>query len=128
VRGLPWGELELTANLTGAGDVQRVVLLADDGSTARMWIEQLGACLTAPLDALVTGQLEATLTPYLLSGQLASLVAGGVAAGELEVALGVPPQAARWADGYASLLVILVLAAVAANVFYISVGSPEGAE
>ena len=128
MRGMPWGELELTANLTGAGDVQRVVLLADDGSTARMWIEQLGACLAAPLDALVTGQLEATLTPYLISGQLDSLVAGGVAAGELEVALGVPPQAARWADGYAALLVILVLAAVAANVFYISVGSPEGAE
>lgn len=128
VQGRPLGELAVTANLAGAGDVQRIILLADDGATARMWVEQLGGCLQVPLDALVTGQLEAALTPYRLSGQLANLVAGGVAAGELEGALGTTPQAARWADGYAALLVILVLAAVAANVFYVSSGSPEGVE
>jgi len=127
VQRRPWADLGATADLAGAADVTRVILLADDGATARMWVEQLGACLQAPVDALVTGQLEAPLTPYLLSGQLAHLVAGGVAGGELEIALGTRGQAAAWADGYAALLVILVLAAVFANVFYISAG-PEGAE
>jgi len=112
-----WGT---TAELAGAGDVERVILLADDGATARMWIEQLGGCLQVPLDALVTGQLEAVLTPYLLSGQVAHLVAGGLAAGELELVTGVSAQALRWTDGYMALFVILVLTAVAANVFYVS--------
>lgn len=123
VRGRPLGEWAVTAELADAGDVRRVILLADDGATARVWIEQFGRCVQAPLDALVTGQLETVLTPYLLSGQLAHLVAGGVAAGELEAAMGMPSQALRWADGYVALLVILVLAAVAANVFYVSTES-----
>ncbi|MGC9359039.1 MAG: double zinc ribbon domain-containing protein [Anaerolineae bacterium] len=122
VHGRPLTEWGVTASLSGAGDVERVILLADDSAAARMWIEQLG-CLGVPLDALVTGQLEAALTPYVLSGQIAHLAAGGVAAAELELATGTPAQALRWTDGYVALLAILLLAAVAANVSYVSTKS-----
>jgi ribosomal protein L40E len=122
VHGRALNEWDMMASLSSAGDVDRVILLVDDDATARLWIEQLG-CLGLPLDALVTGQLEAALTPYVLSGQIEHLAAGGVAAAELELAAGTPAQALRWTDGYVALLAILLLAAVASNVSYVSTDS-----
>jgi len=126
LHGRPLNEWDVTASLSGASDVDRMILLADDSAKARMWIEQLG-CLRVPMDALVTGQLEAVLAPYVLSGQIDHLAAGGVAAAELELATGTSAQALRWTDGYVALLAILLLAAVAANVVYVSkeAGSDE---
>ena len=119
------GELAATAGLISVKDLDRVILLADDGQAVRRWVEQVGTPSEVTLDVLATSGIEPLLVPYRQSGQLRSLIAGAAGAAEYEVAAGVKANALTQADAYGALFLVLVVVAIATNVVYISRGERE---
>lgn len=96
--------------------VQRVIVLAEDASSIRRWVEQVSSRIPISLDAAVSASAEPSLVPYYLSKQLSSLVAGLPSA--VEYAALSSGQAADWryTFAFAGLLCVLILVAIAANI------------
>jgi len=113
-------ELPVTQELVTVRDFDRVVILADDATVVRQWIEQVGGQDGVPLHALVSAKAEPALVPYYQSGQLSSLVAGTIGAAEYEVAVGGARHATRAMDAYAALFLVVLLTAGVSNMLYIS--------
>ncbi len=65
-------------NPTGLVDVSfaLMITLAERGEDVRLWVEQVGAVVPAPLAAAVTVGAEPIARPYFASGQLIGLLAG----------------------------------------------------
>jgi hypothetical protein len=106
------GALEATpllAGLSGAAEMDALLVFTDDGNTARRWVEQAGAWTDAPLLMVTTAAVEPLVMPYAGSGQLAALVSG---------AYGGLPYAAREgsalysADAFVALWIVLAVAFV----------------
>jgi hypothetical protein len=125
ILGQPLGELPVTQDLTSLGDVDHIILLAEDGSMARRWVEQVQQDGSIALHAFVSSRIEPLLQPYHQSGQIKTLVGAANGAAEYELASGAVPNALRWTDGAALLFVIFLVIAVATNVVYLSRGEPN---
>jgi hypothetical protein len=97
------------------GDVDRVIVLTDDGQTLRRWVEQVQGRTGVRIDALVTAAVEPLLAPYRQSGQLGHVLSGATGAIEYRRALGAPGGAVDRTDGYAALVAVLVGVALVTN-------------
>ncbi len=116
VRQMSWEELPAMQGIRTVDDFDAILLLTDDGNSARRWLEQVDTQVDTPTYALATARIEPLLIPYRQSGQLAALVGG--AYGALEYPLEEPPQRndLHSTDSHLALWGIFVLAAILANV------------
>lgn len=108
--GTPLERLPILNGLNKAVDADAILVLTDDASVARRWIEQVGARTDAPLLMLTTAAIEPLLIPYADSGQLAALVSGAYS-NPPSVRSG-PRSSLYSADAFLALWVVLVLAFV----------------
>lgn len=103
-----------TGDSIAVGDYALVLILGDSAAAVRGWIEQVTPYTNASSFALVTARSEASLWPYLATGQLRGLLGAAWAAPEYEAASGVQPDALLQVSGLAGLTLVVVLMAVAA--------------
>lgn len=111
----PLATLAALEGVRDLGDWEAILLITDDATSARRWIEQVATQTDTPTFALATARVEPLLAPYLHSGQLEALVGG--AYGALEYPLAHAPQRGRLsgADGQLALWVVFVFTAVLAR-------------
>lgn len=96
------------------GDYALVLILGDSAAAVRGWIEQVTPYTGVSPYALVTARSEASLWPYLASGQLRGLLGAAWAAPEYEAASGAQADALLRVSGLAGLTLVVVLMAVMA--------------
>jgi len=96
-------------------DVDRLIVIADDGQAPRRWVEQVQSRTGVGIDALVTAAVEPLLAPYRQSGQLGHVVSGATGAVEYRRAVGIPADARDQTDGYAALAIVLLGVALITN-------------
>ncbi|MHB1317871.1 MAG: hypothetical protein ACYCYF_04540 [Anaerolineae bacterium] len=105
--GRALAQLPLLQDMDSFGDVAALMVLTDDASVARRWIEQVGTRVPVPLVIITTAAIEPLLVPYSASGQLAALVSGAFGgvrdAADLRNSL-------YSADGFLALWVALAIA------------------
>jgi hypothetical protein len=109
----------LISNTPTLAQVQRVIVLAEDASSVRRWVEQVQTRIPVVLDAAVSASAEPGLVPYYLSKQLSNLVGGLPAA--VEYASLIDGQVADWRYTYsfAGLLILLILIALVTNIIHL---------
>ncbi len=114
---LPLARLPAMQGIASLDDLAAMLLLTDDATSARRWIEQVGTRTETPTYALATARVEPVLAPFAQSGQLAALVAGAYGALEYPTELAFEPAglSAR-SEGYLALGGVFVLTAILANV------------
>jgi hypothetical protein len=100
--------------------VQRVIVLAEDASSIRRWVEQVQYQIPVRLDAAVSASAEPGLLPYYLSKQLSNLMGGLPAA--VEYASLNDGQVADWRYTYSftGLLILLILIALVTNITHLA--------
>lgn len=115
VQASPLSTLAAMDGISTVRDVDRIIVIADDGQALRRWVEQVQSRTGVRIDALVTAAVEPLLTPYRQSGQLGHVLSGATGAVEYRRAAGMPVDAQDHTDGYAALVVLLVGVALLTN-------------
>ena len=116
------GELPILQEIASLQDFDQVIVLADDGSSVRNWVEQVGGTKGIVLHAFVSSRIEPLLQPYHQSGQLESLIGAADGAAEYELASGSPPSQLLRTDSFAILFLIFATIAIVTNVVWLSRG------
>ncbi len=117
VRGEPLDALPVMAGVSTFGDVDLVFDLAAGDST-EWWVLYGHQRYGVSVAYGVTGVIVSQLFPYLDSGQIVGLIAGGVGAAEYEALVSAPGDATRRVStlSYVHFLVIALI--VVGNVIY----------
>lgn len=115
VQASPLAALPAMRGITTVRDVDRVIVLTDDGQALRRWVEQVQSRTGVRIDALVTAAVEPLVAPYRQSGQIGHVVNGATGAIEYRRAIGTPADSRDFTDGYAALVVVLVGVALFTN-------------
>jgi hypothetical protein len=117
IRNQPLADFAATQGLNSIRDVKLIVVVSDEGSDVRRWLEQIGSQLpTLPIVAIVPADVEPTLIPYIASGQLRAVLAGLIPTAGYEQRFTEGRLATRRLDGLAAALVVFLLAVLAGNV------------
>ncbi len=111
----PLAALPAMRDIATVRDVDRLIVIADDGQAPRRWVEQVQSRTGVGIDALVTAAVEPLLAPYRQSGQLGHVVSGATGAVEYRRAVGIPADARDQTDGYAALAIVLLGVALITN-------------
>jgi hypothetical protein len=115
-------EIPVTSGLASVQDFEHVIILSDEGTIVRRWIEQVRRGNIILLHALVSARVEPILMPYERAGQLETLIGGAYGAAEYESASQMGGAAARSVDADVVLFLVMLLIAVITNVVYASRG------
>ncbi len=115
VQALPLTALAAMHGITTVRDVDRIIVISDDGQALRRWVEQVQSRTGVRIDALVTAAVEPLLAPYRQSGQLGHVLSGATGAVEYRRAVGIPADAQDYTDSYAALVVVLLGVALFTN-------------
>ncbi|MBM3187627.1 MAG: zinc ribbon domain-containing protein [Chloroflexi bacterium] len=129
------GELPITQGLATLGDIDQVIVFADDVHSVRLWIEQVESQSAINLHGLVTTRIEPQLIPYLQSGQLKTLLGAAYAGPEYASWLAAHSEAEQvrlaplagsggWGS-YSVPFLILLAVAVVTNLVYLSQGRAD---
>jgi hypothetical protein len=99
----------LVKNLKSIGDVALLIVLSDDASDVRRWVEQVQRTSHKPLLAGVSAAAGPAARPYYDSKQLSGLLEGARGSAEYEVLLAHPSTAAATQDAISYVVVALVV-------------------
>ena len=95
-------------NLKSIGDVALLIVLSDDASDVRRWVEQVQRTSGKPLVAGVSAAAGPAARPYYDSKQLSGLLEGARGSAEYEVLLAHPSTTAATQDAISYVVVALV--------------------